>query len=66
MPDPIRIPVASLQGCILASPPNALNQDCKVTGRQGALTPGPIPCLFCDPKQIATKTLRLVRKVLRE
>src|SRR5436309_2685972 len=34
------------QGCILASHPNALNHCCKVTGKQGALTPRPIPCLF--------------------
>ena len=32
MPGPIRIPVASSQGCILASHPNALNHCCRLQG----------------------------------
>jgi hypothetical protein len=28
--------------------PNALNHNCSITGRQRALTPRSIPCLFCD------------------
>jgi hypothetical protein len=42
MPDPLRLPVTSLQGCNPCLASKCKNQDCKVTGKQGCNEiPGP-------------------------